>query len=325
MLRLILVAVACLSASLLTAAEPAAKHDCLKDVKRVVFLGDSITHAGTYIAYVETFLRTRDPSFAVEFINCGLSSETVSGLSEPGHAGGQFPRPDVHERLERVLAATKPDLVVACYGMNCGIYHPLAEERFAKYRDGLELLRKKASAVNARVLHITPPVFDPLPIAARVLPAGRDVYEQPYAGYNEVLDAYAAWLVSKRADGWDVCDAHGPLNALIAERRKTDPMFTLAKDGVHPNNLGHRIIADALLVHLGALDESAPIPDDGESDLDADVLKLVKQRLALMHDAWLTKTGHKRPGVKAGLPLEEAQAKAAELERQIAALLKKPS
>ena len=55
------------------------------------------------------------------------------------------------------------------------------------------------------------------------------------------------------------------------------------------------------------------------------MLKLVKQRLALMHDAWLTKTGHKRPGVKAGLPLEEAQAKAAELERQIAALLKKPS
>ncbi|MDB5243432.1 MAG: family lipolytic protein, partial [Spirosoma sp.] len=37
--------------------------------------------------------------------------------------------------------------------------------------------------------------------------------------------------------------------------------------------------------------------------------------------AWLTATGHKRPGVKVGLPLEEAKAKALELDAQIKLLM----
>ena len=73
---------------------------------------------------------------ATSFSTSGLPSETVSGLSEPGHAGGAFPRPDLHERLERVLEQTRPDLIVACYGMNDGIYHPFTEARFEKYQAG---------------------------------------------------------------------------------------------------------------------------------------------------------------------------------------------
>src|SRR5258708_23755619 len=87
-------------------------------VKRVLFLGDSITYGGHYVCDVEAYFVTRYPERKIEFINEGLPSETVSGLSEPGHAGGQFPRPDLHERLARVLAGTKADLVFACYGMN---------------------------------------------------------------------------------------------------------------------------------------------------------------------------------------------------------------
>ncbi len=308
------------------AAEPAG-HDCLAGAQRVLFLGDSITHSGKYVAYVETYLRLHDPKLAVEFVNCGLSSETVSGISEDGHAGGKFPRPDVHERLDRVLAGVKPDFVVACYGMNCGIYHPLNEERFAKYRAGMELLRKKCAAAGVKhVLHVTPPVFDPVPIKARVLPAGRDAYPQPYEGYNEVLDVYSAWLVSKRADGWDVVDTHSPMNAYIAAQRKSDPEFTLAKDGIHPNNLGHWLIARPILIHFGAPASELQACPDGEAAIGAkphglEVLKLVEQRLALMHDAYLTATKHQRPGVKEGLPLDDAKTKAKELEQKIASLL----
>lgn len=310
------------------AAEPAG-HKCLDGAHRVLFLGDSITHSGKYVAYVESYLRLRDPKLAIEFINCGLSSETVSGLSEDGHAGGKFPRPGVHERLDRVLAGVQPDFVVACYGMNCGIYHPLAEERFAKYREGMELLRKKCAAAGVKhVLHVTPPVFDPVPIKARLLPAGRDAYPQPYESYNEVLDAYSAWLVSKRADDWDVVDTHGPMNAYIAEQRKADPEFTLAKDGIHPNNLGHWLIARPILMHFGVPASELQAYTDGEAAISAkphgmEVLKLVEQRLTLMHDAYLTATKHQRPGVKEGLPLDEAKAKANELEQKINSLLQK--
>src|SRR5438445_9480884 len=59
-------------------------------LKRVIFLGDSITYSGGYVALVEAYFVTRYPDRAIEFINIGLPSETVSGLSEEGHAGGQF-------------------------------------------------------------------------------------------------------------------------------------------------------------------------------------------------------------------------------------------
>src|SRR5689334_11715669 len=73
----------------------------LKDGQRVVFLGDSNTFAGLYIAYLDGYLRTRFPDKRFELINLGLPSETASGLSEPDHP---YPRPDVHTRVEQALA-----------------------------------------------------------------------------------------------------------------------------------------------------------------------------------------------------------------------------
>ncbi len=290
----------------------AAEKGIFDGAKRVVFLGDSITYAGQYVEFVEAYLRTRNPERAVEIIDIGLPSETVSGLSEDGHAGGKFPRPDLHERLERVLAKSKPDLVVACYGMNCGIYLPFAEERFAKYRAGMEKLRERCAAVGAKVLHVTPPTFDEVR-------GGK-------AGYGNTLDKYSEWLVGQREKGWDVVDSHTPMNRFLAERRKADPKFFLAGDGVHCNETGHWLIAQAILSHLGAKDVAAA---DGPKAMLAGhpngeaVLKLVQQRQRMLKDAWLSDTKHVRPGMKAGLPLAEAQAKAAELEKQIVAAAKR--
>src|SRR5262245_51688989 len=103
----------------------------LRPEQRVLFLGDSNTHAGTYVQYLDAYLRCRFPDDRYDLVNLGLPSETVSGLSEPDHP---FPRPDLHERLKRALAKTRPSVVVACYGMNDGIYYPFSEERFAKYQ-----------------------------------------------------------------------------------------------------------------------------------------------------------------------------------------------
>ncbi len=66
------------------------------DARRIVFLGNSITYSGQYISYVEAFYRLKHPDRDLEWINVGLPSETVSGLSEDNHANGAFPRPDLH-------------------------------------------------------------------------------------------------------------------------------------------------------------------------------------------------------------------------------------
>ncbi|MHB8522649.1 MAG: GDSL-type esterase/lipase family protein [Limisphaerales bacterium] len=306
----------------MTAASPAAKT--FLEARRVVFLGDSITYGGEYVEFIETYLRTRFPDARVELINLGLPSETVSGLSEPGHAGGAFPRPDLHERLGRVLDKLKPDLVVACYGMNDGIYYPFAEERFQKFQDGMRRLRDRVAAAGSKIIHVTPSPFDPLPLNGRTLPAGRAEYRSPYEGYNDVLDRYSDWLLAQRAQGWEVIDAHGPMNRFIAERRRRDPAFHLAGDGVHVNAQGHWLIAREILKYLGAPDDLTSADDAGllvsPYPRGADVLKLVQQRQRLLKDAWLTDVGHVRPGMNKGKPLAEAEREAQELDVRIRAL-----
>ena len=42
-------------------------------------------------------------------------------------------------------------------------------------------------------------------------------------------------------------------------------------------------------------------------------LKVLRESSTILRDAWLMQTGHKRPGVKGGLPLAEAEARSAEL------------
>jgi hypothetical protein len=46
-------------------------------------------------------------------------------------------------------------------------------------------------------------------------------------------------------------------------------------------------------------------------------MKLIRERDRVLTDAWLNEIGHKRPGMAKGLPLAEAQAKAAELGEEI--------
>ena len=289
--------------------------------KRIVFLGDSITQAGRYIEIVEAALVAQYPDAHKTFIPLGLASETVSGLSEPGHAGGKFPRPDLHERLDRVLEKAKPDLVIACYGMNDGIYYPLDKERTKAFQDGMTKLHDKVVASGARIIHMTPPVFDPLPIKNRVLPAGLDKYEKPFEGYNGVLDAYSQWLLDMRAEKkWEVLDVHGAMNKALAEKRKTDPQFTFAKDGVHPSPEGQLVIAQVLLEAWGLKVKADGSPDHANG---AAILGKIQKKHAILRFAWLSHVGHKRPGVAAGLPIEKAEQQAAALDAEARQLAKK--
>lgn len=278
----------------------------VRQARRVVMLGDSITHSGEYIDFIDTYLTLRFPERRVEFLNLGLPSETVSGLSEEGHAGGQFPRPVLEERLDRLLVKTKPDLVIACYGMNDGIYLPFDEARFQKFKEGMVSLHRKVTATGAKIIHATPPVFDEI--------------KGGHPGYADTLDRYSAWLLAQRSTGWDVVDLHGPMTRYLSEKRAGDPNYFLAADGIHPGEAGHWIMARSILSYLGAEDVSGF--EDAKAMLAGhprgeELLKLVRERQRMMRDAWMTDIGYKRPGLDVGLPMADAIGKAAGLDSRI--------
>lgn len=285
-------------------------------VKRIVFLGNSITWQANYVNDVIAYLTVTYPDRHFDFINVGLPSETVSGLSEPGHANGAFPRPDLHERLQRVLSQTKPDLVFACYGMNDGIYMPLDTGRFRKYRDGINWLHAEVVKSGAQIIHLTPPVFDEL--------RGGD------PGYSAVLDAYAKWVLAQRsAQHWQVIDVHFPMKKYLEAHRKVDAKFNLdgfalAGDGIHPGDVGHWIMARQILVYLCG-DSVAAFPS-AEKSLAANkngaaILKTITDEQKLLRDAWLTSTGYKRPGLPVGVQLDSALRKSEVMEARVDSLV----
>jgi len=278
------------------------------NVKQIVFLGNSITYAGLYVSYIEAYLTARYPEKQIAFLNLGLPSETVSGLSEPRHAGGQFPRPDLRERLSRVLTQTKPDLVFACYGMNDGIYMPFDDTRFQKFRDGMNWLDEQLSKAGVPIVYLTPPVYD----------------QRCGESYANVLDIYADWLISCRyTKNWNVVDVHWPMKKYLEDKRISDSTFRFAEDCIHPDETGHWIMAQQVLLYLGedvskaeSIKEAMLPFTKGDS-----IVSLVEIRQEMMRDAWLTSTGYKRPGLKRGLPFREAQQKAGVLEKKIRALV----
>jgi lysophospholipase L1-like esterase len=293
----------------------AAQAGFLKSGQRVVFIGDSNTYAAHYVNFIEASLLTQARDLKLDILNVGLPSETTSGLSEPDHP---FPRPTVHERLERVLKIMKPDVVIACYGMNDGMYYPQSPERFAAFKKGINELIRKVYDSGATLVLVTPPPFDPQPQRKQGKLQPRDApkfaWFSIYEDYDSVLADYTKWLLSLKDDRVErVIDARQPMIDYNAKRRRENPEYAMSKDGVHFNQDGHRIIADKLLASWGY---------DPKAKVDPELQKLASKRQLLLRDAWITHCGHKRPKTKVGLPLKEAQKKAASIWEQIQARLK---
>ena len=89
----LLALVVCCLPLYLHSTEPPAALSKLQDVRRIVFLGDSITYAGQYVEFIEAYYSSRFPERQLEFLNLGLPSETVSGLSEEAMPADNFPGP----------------------------------------------------------------------------------------------------------------------------------------------------------------------------------------------------------------------------------------
>ena len=278
----------------------------------IAFLGDSITYRGTFITDLESTMVANGKT-GPKLLNLGLPSETCSGCSEPAHP---WPRPNVHERFDRVLDKLKPDLLVVNYGMNDGIYHPFDKTRFEKFKQGINIIIEAADKSDGKlkVILVTPPTFDALPLKAKNKLAAGDAknfsWKRVYENYDtDVLAVYSEWVMNQKDRVLGCIDLRTPILETLANKRKTDPDFHFAKDGVHVDAAGHRLIAQTMATAIGL---------DPAKTLSADLEKTVNSKQVVLRDSWLSEIGHKRPGVKPGIPLDKALAAADQADKLIA-------
>ncbi len=263
--------------------------------QRVLWLGDSITQAGDYVTFVQYGLDRQYPDARFDMVSIGLSSETASCLSERSHP---FPRPCVHERLQRALTLVKPTVVIACYGMNDGIYAPQSPQRMAAFQQGILKLSDAIHAAGARLILLTPPPFDATSAHNLVAADAPDFgFASAFRGYDGVLTDYALCedsLTAKTASR--ILDLHTSMEVYLAEQRTTRPNFAFAgKDGIHPDLAGHLFMARVILRGLGVTSSSHALLGDELAAIQADPLyALVKRQREARSAGWLSYVGYTR-------------------------------
>lgn len=278
--------------------------------KKILFLGDSITHNGLYVDFFETYLiQYYFSSYEGEIIRLGLSSETVSGLSEKEHP---FPRPCLSERLDRTLKAIQPDVVFLCYGMNDGIYAALEETRFAAFREGMLSAIEQIRQTGAQIVVMTPTPFDPnsfsLELSEEPVPdAG---YLHPYKYYNKTLEAYAQWVMTlgEQEGVLATIDLFTPMSEYLSATYERNPGYS-SGDGIHPNSIGHWVIAKAMIKQLFNITLNR-MPFYVQKSRPGDYFNLLWFDNETISNAWRESIGHTNPNKEMhALSVEQAYAK----------------
>lgn len=291
-----------------------------ESTRRIVFLGDSITHQGGMVTHFSLWLRYFYPDREFDIINIGLPSETVTGLSEVGHAGGDFPRPYLHNRLEQALDKVQPDLVIAMFGINCGIYEPYTKRKQQLYQEGMLKLDKALAGRGIPVLYTTPPMYD------------HQRGETLAVDYNsKVMAEFSRWLMSMKSHNWQVVDLYSPMNNLLNKHREHSPEYFLQHDGIHFTNDAYWLLTQLQSAYFFNNPQQKHIVDATESpealasllsSSPKKLLQLSDKKMQLMRDAWLEYSGHTRPGLPEGLAIEELPSVVNQVEQQIKLILR---
>jgi len=203
----------------------------LKNNDTVVFYGDSITEQNQYNQYVELYTVTRFPLMRVHFYGAGVGGDRVTG-------GGGGP---IDERLARDVFPLKPTVVTVMLGMSDGSYQATTDEIETTYTKGYEHILDsiRDRAPEARVTLLGPSPFDDVTRSARFP-----------GGYNGVMNHFGDLdrdLAHKF--GQTFIDLNAPVVAALQKAQALDPKVAglLLPDRVHPGEVAHWVMAEALL------------------------------------------------------------------------------
>ena len=214
------------------------KTEPFKEGEKILFLGDSITHGGWYVAQLQYIWQLRNPGKRATFVNCGICGNTAaSGLS----------------RFDWDVAPEKPDRVFIMFGMNDvghGAYWNPAtadEKAFVARRKRIDTFRRdmkaiiaKCRAIGARVTLISSTPYDqysPIPKKA-ISPGVNDpgIYS---------LAVETSRLAAEENVGF--VDLYSALTPILRD----NPEIGFLTDRVHPHDDGHLLMAALILKASG--------------------------------------------------------------------------
>jgi len=207
-----------------------------QDGDSVCIVGDSITHGGKYQKFLYLFYATRFPDRKLRMYNCGVSGDTANGACA---------------RFEWDILSHKPTVATILLGMNDvgrSLYGKDKTDEASKKRqkgnidrhvEKMKELAEKLKKAKCEIIFLTPTIYE-------------QVAEMPTPnnfGCNDGLETCgeeAKKIAKKHRAG--VVDVHALMNEISAKHQKDDPTFTIVgKDRVHPGDVGHFVVAYAIL------------------------------------------------------------------------------
>ncbi|MBU6302901.1 MAG: SGNH/GDSL hydrolase family protein [Verrucomicrobia bacterium] len=243
----------------LAAAEDFGMAGPFQNGDTVCFVGDSITHGGSYHSIVALYYATRFPDRRLTTWNCGIGGDRASGIMS-----------DEAYRLNVDILGHRPTAATIMLGMN-DVSHadyrgipsvtPEVEARrqaaLVTYEENMRKLIGVLQKSGARVTLITPSIYD----EATTLPTASPNIS---VGGHDALGRFA-----EKVRGWakeydtGLADFDRVMNAINTREQKKDPSFTIvAADRVHPGPVGHFVMGYALLRAQGLPGEVATMAID---------------------------------------------------------------
>ncbi|WP_017445601.1 SGNH/GDSL hydrolase family protein [Gayadomonas joobiniege] len=237
--------------------------DKFADNERIVFLGDSITHGGSYHQNIFLFNATRYPNKQIRYYNAGVSGDTAHGAIA---------------RFTQDVAYYQPTVTSIMLGMNDNLSHlykqPIqtreAQEQLRqkqkkvrqKYLSNMQTLIERLNAIKSKVILIKPSIYDETVQSKTPALYGKNAELINYGNQLEILAT---------KNNAQIVDVQTPMLAINRLLQQTDASATIvSQDRVHPETAGHFVIFYAFLT---AQNESKYIND---FRLDAQTGKIIR-------------------------------------------------
>ncbi len=206
----------------------------ISDNSKILFLGDSITDV-SFNRKQNATLKGRD-IFALQVSRKLKRQYKNLEIFYKGIASNRTYH--IYDRLTKDCISLEPDIIILLIGVN-DAWENYVPEEYPPLRRPMEphmkeiYRRLKAELDDTQILVLLPFMIDTV---KEKLP------------FHEVLNQYREKLRAMADENdAEIIDLQAEFN----EAQKSIAPALLATDGIHPTNLGHKVIADAILKSIG--------------------------------------------------------------------------